>query len=156
MKLTRKRMILALGIVALAVLFLFPWKRVVVAPPMRVRILDEFGNPAPRATVKQKWEYRVIGSKAHQEIAKADENGYVSFPERTERISLMRLVPSVAREIVHLPHGYGFGSSVVVWAYGNDPALWYYHPFSWYQKFPQELQLKRHDEGKYPHETTWP
>ena len=152
----RRKLYFGLSIVILAVLFLYPWKQVVVVPAIRVRILDESGNPAPGAIVKQKWEYRSIGSKGYEEISKADENGYASFSERTERLSLLRLVPSYLRELVHLPHGYGFGSWVTVWAYGEDPHVWYYVPFSWYEKFPQEIQLERNDETKYPNEKTWP
>jgi hypothetical protein len=153
----RKRiLVLGLSILILAVLVIYPWKRVVVVPAIRVRILDEAGNPAPGAVVQEKWEYRSIGSKEYREMSKADENGYASFPERTERISLLRLVPSVAREIIHLPHGYGFGSSVTVWAYGDDPHVWYYVPFSWYERFPQEIRLKRHYEIRTPDDNKWP
>lgn len=156
MKFSRRKLFFGLSILILASLFLYPWKQVVVAPAMRVRILDESGNPAPRAVVKQKWEYRAIGSKEYEELSKADENGYATFLERTERISLLRLVPSYAREMIHLPHGYGFGPSIVVWAYGEDPHVWYYVPFSDYDPVPQEIRLKRHYETKYPHQKTWP
>ena len=152
----RRKLLLGLTIAILAVFFLYPWKRVVVVPSIRVRILDEAGNPAPGAIVKEKWEYRSIGSKAHQELSKADENGYASFPERSERLSLLRLVPSVAREIIHLPHGYGFGSFVTVWAYGDDPHVWYYVPFSWYETFPQEIRLERSEDRRTPDDARWP
>jgi hypothetical protein len=156
MKVNRRKLLFGLSIVILVVLFIYPWKQVLVVPAMRVRILDESGNPAPGAVVKQKWEYRAIGSQEYQEMSKADENGYVSFPERTERISLLRLVPSYAREMVHLPHGYGFGPSIVIWAYGEDPHVWHYVPFSDYYPAPQEIRLERNDEPKYPHQKTWP
>lgn len=150
-------MILGLSILAVALLLIYPWKRVVVAPALRIRVLDEAGNPAQLATVKQEWEYRVIGSKGHQEITVVDENGYASFPERTERVSLIRLIPSFAREMIHLPHGYrGFGSLVTVWAYGPDRHDWTYVPFSWYETFPQEMRLTRHHEPKHPHEQEFP
>ena len=153
----RKLIVIAgVSLIIFAVLVIYPWRRVVVVPAIRVRILDQAGNPAPGAVVQEKWEYRSIGSKEYREISKADENGYASFPERTERISLLRLVPSVAREIIHLPHGYGFGSSVTVWAYGNDPQVWYYVPFSWYETFPQEIRLEWHHEPRYPNDNRWP
>jgi len=152
----RNKTILVLSIVCVALLVVYPWKRVVVAPAIQIRILDEAGNPARWATVKQEWEYRVIGSKGHHEITIVDENGYASFPERTERVSLIQLVPSFAREMIHLPHGYGFGSLVMIGAYGTDPYDWTYHPFSWYETFPKEMRLERQDEPKYPHESIWP
>ena len=152
----RRKLFLGLSIVVLAVLILYPWKQIVVAPAIKVRILDEAGNPAPGALVQEKWEYSSIGSKGYREVSRADENGYASFPERTERISLLRLVLSHARNIIHLPHGYGYGSKVTVWAYGEDPHVWYYVPFSWYETFPQEIRLKRHYEIRTPDDTKWP
>lgn len=158
MKYTGRKLILFLVIVlvALGFLLLYPWKRMVVAHAIRVRILDEAGNPARWATVKQEYEYRVIGSKGQEAITVVDENGYASFPERTERVSLIRLIPSFAREMIHLPHGYyGFGSLVTIWAYGTDPHDWTYHPFSWHETFPEEMRLSRHVETKYPHDPAW-
>ena len=152
----RRELVLGLSALGLAVLVLYPWKRVVVVPAIRVRVSDEAGNPAPGATVQEKWEYRSIGSKAQREVSRADENGYASFPERAERISLLRLVPSYAREMISLPHGYGYGSKVTVWAYGDDPHVWYYVPFSWYETFPQEIRLKRHYEIRTPDDNKWP
>jgi hypothetical protein len=148
--------LLGLIIVSLAILFLYPWKAVVVVPAIRVRVLDEKGNPAPGVILKQKWEYRVIGSEGHQELSRADEKGHAFFKERTERISLLKFVISFAREIVHLPHGYGFGSWVTVWAYGEDPYVWSYVPFSWYETFPEEIRLRRQSQPRTPEETTWP
>jgi hypothetical protein len=80
----RRRRLLGLIIVLSAVVFLYPWKLVVVTPAIRVRVLDETGKPASGVVLKQKWEYRVIGSKEYQEISAADENGYAFFPERTQ------------------------------------------------------------------------
>ena len=152
----RRKLVLGLTVAILAVLILYPWARIVVGPAIRVRILDEGGNPALGYIVQEKWEYRSIGSKGHREISRVDQNGFASFPERVERISLIRLVPSYARQIVHLPHGYGYGSQVTVWAYGEDPHVWYYVPFSWYEAFPQEIRLKRNDEIRTPDDTKWP
>ena len=148
--------IVGLSILIFGALFIYPWKRVVVVPAIRVRILNEEGNPAPGAVVQQKWEYRSIGSKEHREVTKADENGYAAFPKRTERISLLRLVPSFAREIIHLPHGYGFGSTVTVWAYGDDPHVWYYVPLSPLETFPPEMRLEWHHETRYLNDMKWP
>lgn len=153
---SRKKTILILSIALVALLLIYPWKQVVVAPAIRIRVLDEAGNPARLATVKQVWEYRVIGSKGHQEITIVDENGYASFPERTERVALIRLIPSFAREMIHLPHGYGFGSIVTVFAYGPDRHDWTYVPFSWYETFPQEMRLTRHHETKDPSQPEFP
>ena len=156
----KRAIFLGIAFAILVVFIVYPWKRVVVVPALRVRILDEAGNPAPNAVVQEKWEYLSIGSRRHRELARADENGYASFPERTERISLLRLVPSVAREIIHVPHGYGFGSNVTVWAYGLDPHMWYYVPLGRYEithaMFPQEIRLQRNEETRFPNDSKWP
>ena len=152
----KRNLILGLSILIFALVILYPWKRVVVVPAIKVQILDERGQPAPGTIVQEKWEYMTIGSKSHRELSKADENGYASFPQRNEQISLIRLVPSFAREIINLRHGYGFGSRVTVWAYGSDPHVWYWAPFSWYEPFPQEIRLKRWDETRYPDDKKWP
>ena len=152
----RRILFIGFSILILVGFVLYPWKHVVVVPAIRVRILDEAGNAAPGTIVQEKWEYRSIGSKGYREVSKADENGYASFPERRQRIPLVRLVPSVAREMISLPHGHGYGSKVTVWAYGEDPYVWYYIPFSWVETFPQEIRLKRHYEKRYPDDTKWP
>jgi hypothetical protein len=130
--------------------------RFTVAPEMRVRTLDESGNIAPGIVVQEKWEYRTIGSKAYREVSRADKDGYAFFPKRTERISLIKLLPSIAREIIHLPHGYGFGPVFTIWAYGSDQFVWEYVPLSRYEKVPREIRLKRHDESRLPDDTKWP
>lgn len=156
----RRTYILGAAVAVLVFATVYPWKRVVVMPAIRVRIVDDLGNPASNVVVQQKWEYRSIGSKEHREVSKADEYGYASFPERTERISLIRLIPSAVREILYLPHGYGFGPSVTIWAFGNDPHIWYYVPLGRYQislaQFPQEIRLQRNEETRYPNDSKWP
>jgi hypothetical protein len=69
---------------------------------------------------------------------------------------LIRLIPSIAREIVHLPHGYGYGSVFTIFAYGKDQFVWEYIPLSSYETVPRELRLKRHDEIRFPDDGKWP
>lgn len=152
----RRKLFLVSSVVILALLVLYPWKQIVVVPTIRVRILDVAGNPAPGALVQEKWEYSSIGSKGYREKSRADENGYASFPERTERISLLRLVLSQAINIIHLPHGYGYGSKLTVWAYGEDPYVWNYVPVNLHKELPQEVRLERNDEIRTPDDMEWP
>jgi hypothetical protein len=123
---------------------------------MRVLIFDEDGKPAPGTVVQEKWEFQTMGSKEHREISTADKDGYAFFPKRTERIPLIKLIPSIAREIIHLPHGYGFGSVFTIWAYGKDQLVWMYIPLSWHEKVPGAMQLKRHEEPRFPGDGKWP
>ena len=73
-----------------------------------------------------------------------------------ERIPLIILIPSIARELVHLPHGYGYGSVFTIFAYGNDQFVWEYIPLSSYETVPRELRLKRQDEIRFPDDGKWP
>lgn len=153
---TPLKLCIGLGIAALVGLALYPAEQVVV-PAVTIRILDEAGSPAPGTLVQEKWEYSsVVGVNSYREKSIADENGYASFPERTERVSLVVRFLSQVVEIIHLPHGYGHGSTWTIWAYGDDPQVWYYVPLSWYEKVPQELRLKRHIEERTPDDTKWP
>jgi hypothetical protein len=129
---------------------LIPWRKVAVAPAVRVRVLDEAGNPAGNVIVAQEWEYRAVGSEEHKELVTADAQGYAAFPERTERISLAGQTLSVLREIVHLPHGYGIGSYVRVSAYGEDPHVWYFIYCTPNDSPCDVIRLKRWDTTMYP------
>lgn len=150
------KIFIGLSVATLVGLALYPSKQVVV-PAVRIRILDEAGNPSPGTLVQEKWEYSsVAGANNYREKSVSDENGYASFPERTERVSLLVRALSEVVEIIHLPHGYGHGSKWTIWAYGDDPYVWYYVPLSWYETVPQDLRLKRHFEERTPDDTKWP
>jgi hypothetical protein len=152
---TNRKIYRGLGVIFLLVFLFYPWSFTAV-PEMRVLILDENGNVAPDAVVQEKWEYKRIGSREHREVFRADRDGYATFPKRTERIPLIILLPSIAREIVHLPHGYGYGSVFTIFAYGKDQFVWEYIPLSSYETVPRELRLKRQDEIRFPDDGKWP
>ena len=153
---TQRKVYWGLGVGLLLAFLFYPWMSFTVAPEMRVMILDESGNVAPGAVIQEKWEYKTIGSKQHREVSRADKDGYALFPRRTERIPLIRLLVSIPREIIHLPHGYGFGPVFTIWAYGDDQFVWTYVPLSSYETPPREMRLKRHDESRLPNDTKWP
>jgi len=152
---TNPKIYWGLGVILLLVFLFYPWT-FTAAPEMRVLILDENGNVAPGAVVQEKWEYKRIGSQEHREVFRAGKDGYAIFPKQTDRIPLIILIPSIAREIVHLPHGYGYGSVFTIFAYGKDQFVWAYIPLSSYEPIPRELRLKRQDEIRFPNDGKWP
>ena len=152
----KRKLYWGLGVGFLLVFLFFPWMRFTVAPEMRVLVLDENGNAAPGTVIQEKWEFQTIGSKEHREVSRADKDGYAFFPQRSERIPLISLLVSIPREIIHLPHGYGFGSVFTIWAYGKDQFVWTYVPLSWYEPIPREMRLERHEESRLPDDTKWP
>lgn len=154
---TERKVYWGLGVGFLLLFLFFPWMSFTVAPEMRVLILDEHGNAAPGAVIQEKWEYKTIGSKQHREVSKAGQDGYALFPPRTERIALIKLLVSIPREIIHLPHGYGFGPVYTIWAYGDDQFVWTYVPLSSHHPAPPEMRLKRHHlDSRLPNDNEWP
>lgn len=148
MRLKRKH-ILTLGLVLLAVLLLYPWENT-VAPALRLRIFDEAGNPAGGVVVKQEWEYLAVCSEEKSEYSRTDENGYVEFPQRSERVSMLRKGLSLLRELTNIMHGYGMGPRATVWAHGEDLHVWTFVSCGVNSPAPQELRLKRWDTTMRP------
>lgn len=141
MRLQRKH-IFTLSLTFVAVLMLYPWAEA-VAPALRLRVFDEAGNPAVGIVVKQEWVYLAVGSELHSEHSRTDENGYVEFPQRIERISMLQKGLSHLRELTNIMHGYGMGPNAEVWAYGEDPLVWTFVSCGVRNPVPQELRLKR-------------
>jgi hypothetical protein len=76
---------LVVGILAAGLLY--PWHSM-VAPAVRVQILDEAGEPARGVIMRQNWGHFNLSSDSH-EYARTDDNGYVAFPDRHVRGSLL-------------------------------------------------------------------
>lgn len=148
MRLQRKH-IFILSLIFVAALMLYPWAEA-VAPAVRLRVFDEAGNPAGGVVVKQEWVYLAVGSEWHSEYSRTDENGYVEFPQRAERISMLQKGLSILRELTNIMHGYGMGPNADVWAYGEDPQVWASVSCGVRNPVPQELRLKRWDTTMRP------
>src|SRR2546428_7565695 len=79
---------LLVGLIGAGVVSLYP-SRSTVCPAWTIRIVDTAGNTLSCAFVRQAWEdYSVESASPEQDVC-TDENGYVSFPERTVRSSWM-------------------------------------------------------------------
>ena len=88
--LTKRRTWLSTLLVALigaGAASLYP-ARSTVCPAWTIRIVDTAGNPLRGAFVRQVWKDYSVESASHEQDARTDENGYVSFPERTIRSEL--------------------------------------------------------------------
>ena len=93
--------------------------------------------------MKQEWEYMAVGSKEHFSYSTTDQNGYVEFPQRTEKILPFRKGLSMLRELKNIMHGYRFGPRALVSAHGGDPHVWAYVSCESGRPVPQEMRLKR-------------
>ena len=81
-----KRFLLVVGCAGIALLY--PFKST-VCPAWTIQVVDNAGNPLKGAWVIQYWQHYTVESSGHRQDAKTDKNGYVSFPKRTIRASLL-------------------------------------------------------------------
>ena len=112
----RLRSVLAVLLLVLAVVLLFPFKTTIV-PAWTLRVVDESGSAVRGIKVTQHWQHYLLEGSGHEDVRQAGDDGRVSFPERTIRASLLgRFLATIIRltksgtEAKREPY-----ASVVVW-----------------------------------------
>jgi hypothetical protein len=143
-----KRVVIKRGLLilsaCLALVLLYPTQTVTV-PAWRIRVVDEAGRPLQNEFVRQTWKnYSLeLGGSDHGDDGWTDADGYVSFPERTTRASLLQRMFVPLRNTAALgPHAsYGASANIMVWGGHVVPASVRYAPD---KPLPQELVLPRH------------
>ena len=116
---SKLKFILPLCLIPVTVLLLYPHENI-VAPALRLRVIDEADNPISGVVVKQEWEYMAIGSKLHSASSTTDIDGYVEFPQRSEAFSSLRKALSALGELRNPIHGYRYGPQARVSVYGQE------------------------------------
>jgi hypothetical protein len=109
---------LLVGLIGAGVVSLYPSKST-VCPAWTIRIVDTAGNPLSGAFVRQVWKDYSVESASHEQDTHTDENGYVSFPERTVRSSWLARTVGVISNTVSLGVHASYGPSAHVLAYGR-------------------------------------
>lgn len=105
-----------IGLACAAAVSLYPFKSV-ACPPWTIQVVDEAGHPLRRVFVRQVWGYYYsFGRQSHEQDTDTDENGYISFPERTVRVNLLYRTLGAIFHI--LPHT-SYGPTAYVLAYGD-------------------------------------
>lgn len=141
----RKKLPIKRGLVILlacfVVILLYPTK-IVVVPAWKIRVMDDSGRPLPDELVRQHWRHYSLGDGGDSEDRRTDAGGYVQFPERTARASLLRRVLVPLKDTAALgPHAsYGPSANVMVWGGSTVPGI------AWYKSgeaLPDELVLRR-------------
>lgn len=103
-----RRVVVVLIIAALVVLGLvYPFKSTVV-PAWRIRVVDEAGRPYAGMEVSQAWKHYSLELEGgeNMETRSTDASGYVEFPERTLRLSLLsRTLRTTFTRAAKLLHG---------------------------------------------------
>lgn len=95
---------------------LFPFESEVV-PAWRLRVVDENGRAVADQEAQQSWIDHALDTTGwHEQARTTDANGYVAFPHRTVRASLLR---RVAMPVINLlTHG-GVGAAASVRVYNS-------------------------------------
>jgi hypothetical protein len=112
------RRILLIGCIFAFTVSLYPTISI-VCPAWRIQVVDESGNPLRGAFVRQVWQDYTLESGSHEQDAQTDGNGYVSFPERTIKASLLfRTLGAIMKGISLNVHA-SYGPSSYILAYGE-------------------------------------
>ena len=109
---------LVVGLIGGGAASLYP-SRSTVCPAWTIQVVDTAGNPLRGAFVRQVWKDYSVESASHEQDVHTDENGYVSFPERTVRSSWLARTFGVISNTVSLGVHASYGPSAYVLAYGH-------------------------------------
>jgi hypothetical protein len=109
-----------IGIIALTI-FLIPFETTLV-PEWKIRVVDENGNPYLGKLIGQVCHSYTLGvspcSEANDIAQVTDRDGYVIFPERKIKLSLLsRIIRSVFNFVMLIAHG-SFGIDVYLHSSG--------------------------------------
>ncbi|MBX3289821.1 MAG: hypothetical protein KF855_10815 [Acidobacteria bacterium] len=104
-----------LSIIIFLVVLVLPFFPVVVVPEWKVQLVDSEGHPAPNVKVDQIWkEYSLEFWRSGENVEHdflSDADGFITFPERSIRVSVFQLAVSKLRSLALSinPHA-SFGS----------------------------------------------
>ncbi len=134
-----KGVLILFGVV-LAIAAFYPF-RTTVAPLWRVRFVDDAKSPLRNATVKEVWKHYSLESQSHEQDLSTDNEGYVTFPERTIRAgAAVRLIGSAIAGLN--PHGStGPLAYLIILTPGYE--TWSNNSYTPGQPLPKEIIVKR-------------
>ena len=101
-------------LIFIGVIMIFPFESPVV-PAWKIQVVDEAGHPIGGIGVRQSWNNYSVGHIGQSEDSVTDDNGYVTFPARTIRASLLRGLTYPIFNLLCGPHAsWGPSSDVLV------------------------------------------
>lgn len=125
MSVTRVRLLVVVFI-CLGGLIIFAPIETSVIPQWTIQVIDVNGAACANMRVTQSWgHYRLYADGNNSSDDRlTDQNGYVRFPERTIRASLLRrIIMPVVTRILTVMHG-GWSVDGAVWASGIKDVPW--------------------------------
>ena len=104
----RRWLSVSVALVSMTLVSIYPFETTVV-PAWTLKVVDEHGNLVRGAFVRELWQHDSIESKSHEQDSSTDQDGYVTFPSRTIKASLLsRMFGPVVNFITEGIHaGYG-------------------------------------------------
>lgn len=87
----------------LVLILLYPFQSTVV-PAWRLQVVDEGGKPLADMSVNYYWQHYGIEWWGDEVRTRTDANGYVSFPERKTRASLVQRAARLFTNVISYPH----------------------------------------------------
>jgi hypothetical protein len=85
----RFRVIVISAAAIFLVIFLYPFETTTV-PQWNLRIVDDAGAPVPEINVTEHWQNYLLETAGHEEAKTTNQDGLVSFDERSIRASVAR------------------------------------------------------------------
>jgi len=112
----RFRIVVVASTAVLVVIFLYPFQTTTL-PPWNIRVVDDAGAPVSEINVTEHWQNYLLESTGHEEPQTTDQDGRVSFGDRSIRASLTRRLIARINKVGNYNNGgrpvlYG---AVVVW-----------------------------------------
>lgn len=84
----RVRAAIATFLLLLLVVFVYPFKTTIV-PEWNLKVVDDSGVALGEINVTEHWQHYLLESAAHEESQRTSQDGFVSFPARAIRASLL-------------------------------------------------------------------
>jgi hypothetical protein len=121
---------------------LYPFETTVV-PEWRVRVADEVGNPLKKTIVSEHWKHYSIESEGHEAEAITDGDGYITFPPRTIKASLLIRVIGLIRNVFKTGIHASFGPSAYLIVSGDMDSITTNADYSPDKPLPEQIIRRR-------------
>ena len=89
---------LAVAVLLVLLLLFYPFQTTIV-PEWSLKVVDEEAAVVRDVNVSEHWQHFLLEGSSHEEMRRVQNNGSVSFPERTIRASLFRRGVATIRRI---------------------------------------------------------
>lgn len=141
----RTRLLLTcVGLLSMTLASIYPFETTVV-PAWTLKVVDGEGNIVRGALAREYWQHDSLESKSHEQDSRTDEDGYVTFPAKTIRASLLsRMVGPIGNMFAQGVHASN-GPHAYVLAWGRGAEGWAnYIPG---EPLPERIVLRARDSG---------